>query len=92
MAEKLPKMPDVKSTNPRYKGAMMSDVARALVTDPKVRARLEEPRSPVPTAERRSRSSWTRAEALVRTTSRIAKYAADRGECRFGTTELGWRP
>ena len=45
MAEKLPKMPDVKSTNPRYKGAMMSDVARALVTDPKVRARLEERRA-----------------------------------------------
>lgn len=45
MAEKLPKMPDVKSTNPRYKAAMMSDVARALVTDPKVRARLEERRA-----------------------------------------------
>ena len=35
-------MPDAVAINPRYKGAMMSDVARALVTDPKVRERLEE--------------------------------------------------
>jgi len=38
-----PKEPfDVQAINPFYRGAMMSDVARALVTDPKVRARLEE--------------------------------------------------
>lgn len=42
MAEKRKKMPDVRAINPRYKGAKMSDVARAMVTDPKVRARLEE--------------------------------------------------
>lgn len=33
---------DVQAINPFYRGAMMSDVARALVTDPKVRARLAE--------------------------------------------------
>ena len=42
MTEKREKMPDVRAINPRYKGAKMSDVARAMVTDPKVRARLEE--------------------------------------------------
>lgn len=35
-------LPDVASINPRYRGAKMSDVARALVTDPKVRERLAE--------------------------------------------------
>ena len=35
-------LPNPSAVNPRYKGARMSDVARALVTDPKVRARLEE--------------------------------------------------
>ena len=36
------KLIDFKAVNPRYRGAMASDVVRALVTDPKVRARLEE--------------------------------------------------
>lgn len=42
MSEKREKPFDVASVNPRYGNAKMSDVARALVTDPKVRARLEE--------------------------------------------------
>ena len=63
MAEKLPKMPDVKSTNPRYKGAMMSDVARALVTDPKVRARL----GPAWLPEHPARSPLRRPELLTYT-------------------------
>ena len=42
MTEKRGKPFDAPAINPRYKGAKMSDVARALVTDPKVRARLEE--------------------------------------------------
>ena len=38
------KVPDVRAVNPRYKGAKMSDVARALMRpkDPKVRRALEE--------------------------------------------------
>ena len=42
MTKSQEQMPDIQATNPRYKGAMMSDMARAMVTDPKVRARLEE--------------------------------------------------
>ncbi len=39
-------MPDAVSVNPRYKGAKLSDVARALLRpkDPKVRKVLEERR------------------------------------------------
>ena len=38
------KMPAVRSVNPRYQGAKMSDVARALLRpkDPKIRRALEE--------------------------------------------------
>ena len=41
------KVPDVRAVNPRYKGAKMSDVARALMRpkNPKVREALEHQRS-----------------------------------------------
>ena len=40
-------VPDVRSVNPRYKGAKMSDMARALMRpqDPKVREAIEHQRS-----------------------------------------------
>ena len=41
MTKNREQVPDVQAVNPRYRGAMMSDVARAMVTDPKVRERLE---------------------------------------------------
>ena len=39
-------VPDIRAVNPRYKGAKMSDVARALMRpkDPKVRKALEKRR------------------------------------------------
>ena len=44
MTEKQVKVPDVRAVNPRYKGAKMSDVARALMRpkDPKVREALKQ--------------------------------------------------
>ena len=50
MSKKPEKPFDVKATNPRYRGAMMSDVVRALFrpVDPKVRERIAARRSVTP--------------------------------------------
>ena len=50
MTEKREKPFDVRPTNPYYRGAMMSDVVRALLRplDPKVRERVAAPRSVTP--------------------------------------------
>ena len=46
MTDEREEMPDVKAVNPRYKGAKLSDVARALMRprDPKVREALDRAR------------------------------------------------
>ena len=41
MSKKREKRVGVKAVNPLYQGANMRDVARALVTNPKIRERLE---------------------------------------------------
>lgn len=50
MTEKPEKPFDVQAINPRYRGAMMSDVVRALFrpVDPKVRERIASRRSVTP--------------------------------------------
>lgn len=41
------KVPDIRAVNPRYKGAKLSDVARALMRpkDPKIREAIERKRN-----------------------------------------------